>query len=150
MSRSRQGISLSQRKYVLDLLTETRMLSCKQVETPMEMNHQLGMSSDQSLVDRGRYQRLVGKLIYLTHIRSDITYAMSVVSQFMHAPSEEHMNAVYRILRYLKSATGNALLYSKNEAPTIEGYTDTDWVRDQSTRKSTSCYLTFKAILLPG
>ena len=61
----------------------------------------------------------------------------------MHAPSEEHMEAVYRILRYLKSAPGKGLLFSKNGISNIEGYTDSDWVGDQTTRRSTSGYFTF-------
>ena len=43
VARSKNGVLLSQRKYVLDLLTETGMLDCKSVETPMEMNHKLGI-----------------------------------------------------------------------------------------------------------
>ena len=70
----------------------------------MEMNHSLEISSGNVLVDIGPYQGLVGKLIYLTHTRSDIAYDVSVVSQFMHAPTEEHMRALYRILRYLKGS----------------------------------------------
>ncbi|PNX72348.1 pentatricopeptide repeat-containing protein mitochondrial-like, partial [Trifolium pratense] len=104
VARSKQGIVLSQRKYVLDLLTETGMLACKLAETPIEMNHKLGIFPHQVPTDKDRYQRLVGRLIYLAHTRPDIAYAVSVVSQFMHSPSEEHMNAVYRILRYLKNA----------------------------------------------
>ena len=69
--------------------------------------------------------------------------AVSVVSQFMHAPSEEHMEAVYRILRYLKSAPGKGLLFSKNGISNIEGYIDSDWADDQTTRRSTSGYFTF-------
>ncbi|XP_070040773.1 uncharacterized mitochondrial protein AtMg00810-like [Nicotiana tomentosiformis] len=143
VSRSNLGISLCQRKYVLDLLTETGMLTCKSVETPMEMHHLLEISSDQSLVDIGRYQRLVEKLIYLTYTRPDIAYIVSVVRQFMHTPNEEHMRAVYRILRYLKGAPGKGLFYSKNETSTIEGYTDVDWAGDRSTKKSTSGYFMF-------
>jgi len=56
VSRSNLRISLCQRKYVLDLLTETRMLTCKPVETPMEMNHSLEISSSKVLVDIGCYQ----------------------------------------------------------------------------------------------
>ncbi|XP_059669567.1 uncharacterized mitochondrial protein AtMg00810-like [Cornus florida] len=107
-------------------LTETEILACKPVETPIEMNHKLGKSVDQVPTDKGRYQRLVGRLIYLSHTRPDITYAVSVLSQFMHALSEEHMNAVYRILKYLKSAPGRGLLFSKNGVHGIEGYTDSD------------------------
>jgi len=119
------------------------MLACKPVETLIQVNHQLGIFPDQVPTDMGRYQRLVGKLIYLTHTRPDITYVVGVVSQFMHAPSEEHMDVVYRILRYLKGASGKGLLYSKNSISNIEGYTDADWARDQITRRSMFGYLNF-------
>ncbi|XP_061343024.1 uncharacterized protein LOC133289168 [Gastrolobium bilobum] len=90
-----------------------------------------------------KYQRLVGRLIYLSHTRSDIAYAVSVVSRFMHNPSEDHMAAVYRILRYLKGCPGKGMLYSKNNSPEIKGYTDSDWAGDKTTRQSTSGYFTF-------
>ena len=61
------------------------MLGSKACDTPMEANQKLGDDTD-GAVDRGRYQRLVGKLIYLSHTRPDIAFAVSVVSQFMHAP----------------------------------------------------------------
>jgi len=61
----------------------------------------------------------------------------------MQNPTEDHMEVVYRILRYLKSAPGKGLLFLKNEKTVIEGYTDTDWAGDLLTRKSTSGYLTF-------
>lgn len=64
------------------------------MDTPIVQNHRLGAYSDQVLVDNVRYQRLVGKLIYLSHTRPDIAYVVSVVSQFMHNPSEDHMGAV--------------------------------------------------------
>ncbi|CAL9016681.1 unnamed protein product, partial [Prunus brigantina] len=112
VSRSHQGIFLSQRKYVMDLLTETRMMGCKPVNTPMEENHKLGECTDHKPTNKEQYQRLVGRLIYLSHMRPDIAYAVSVVSQFMHSPSEVHRDAVNRILRYLKSTPGKGLMYS--------------------------------------
>ncbi|XP_020426616.1 uncharacterized protein LOC109950878 [Prunus persica] len=99
--RSKHGFFLSQRKYVLDLLAETEMLDCKQNDIPSQQNHKLGLYPDQVPTDKERYQRLVRKLIYLTHTRLDITYTMSVMSKFMHFPSKDHMGAVIRILRYL-------------------------------------------------
>lgn len=92
VARSKHGIFLSQRKYVLDLLTETRMLDCKPADTPIEQNHKFGMYPNQAPTDKERYQRLVGRLIYLSHTWPDIAYAVNVVSQFMHQPSETHMN----------------------------------------------------------
>jgi Reverse transcriptase (RNA-dependent DNA polymerase)/Integrase core domain len=94
--RTKEGISLSQRKYVLDLLTETGMLDCKPVDTPVVQNLKLGDCPDQVPTNKERYQRLVGKLIYLSHTKPDIAYAVSLVSQFMHAPSEQHMETVFK------------------------------------------------------
>ena len=143
VARSTQGIFLSQRKYVLDLLSEVGLLECKPVDTPIVQIHKLGIYPNQKPTDKGRYQRLVGKLIYLSHTRPDIAYAVSVVSQFMHCPSEEHMEAVIRILRYLKSSPGKGLMFSKNDHVRVDGYTDADWARNISDRKSTSGYFTF-------
>ena len=110
--RSPRGIMLSQRKYALDLLDETGMLRCRATTTPIEQNHKLGHESGHP-VDKERYQRLVGRLIYLCHTRPNITYAVSVLSRYMHDPRSGHMDAVYRILRYLKRNPGRGLLFKK-------------------------------------
>jgi len=94
-------------------------------------------------MDKGRYQRLVGRLIYLSHMRPDIAYAISVVSQFIQAPYEEHMEAVHRILKYLKGTPGRGLFFKKNEARSIEAFTNADWAGSISDRRSTSGYCTF-------
>lgn len=143
IARSKQGIFLSQRRYVLDLLCEVGLLDCKPVDTPMVQNHNIGKCTAQVPTDKERYQRLVGKLIYLSHTRPDIAYAVSIVSQFMHCPSEDHMDAVTRILRYLKASPGKGLMFSKNNHLNIDGYTDADWAGDTHDRKSTSGYFTF-------
>ena len=90
VARSKKGISVSQRKYVLDLLEETGMSDCKPAETPKDYTTKLGSIQDSPPVDKGRYQRLVGKLIYLYHTRQDISFSVSTVSQFMNDPKEEH------------------------------------------------------------
>jgi hypothetical protein len=84
--RSKHGIFISQQKYILDLLKETGMLGCKATDNPVEVNVKLGEDGENPLVDKGRYQRLVGRLIYFSHTRLDIAYVVSLVSQFMHAP----------------------------------------------------------------
>ncbi|CAN6563085.1 unnamed protein product [Malus baccata var. baccata] len=127
VARSLKGIFLSQRKYVLDLLKETGMLGCKPVDTPIVEKNHLCLDPNQKSIDKGRYQRLVGRLIYLAHTRPDIAYAVSVVSQFMHSPNVDHMAAVMRILAYLKSAPGKGVLYRKHGHLRIERFTDADW-----------------------
>jgi hypothetical protein len=143
VARSSKGVFLSQRKYVLDLLAETGMLDCKPVDTPIVQNHKLGEHPNQIPTNRERYQRLVGKLIYLSHTRPDIAYVVSLVSQFMHSPSEEHMKAVFQILRYLKASPGKGLMFRKYNHLNIDGYTNADWAGNIVDRKSTSRYFTF-------
>ena len=70
------------------------MLGCKPMDTPMDVVKKIEEKKESTR----RYERLVRKLIYLSHTRSDIPFTVSVVSQYMHAPYEEHMEAVYRIL----------------------------------------------------
>ncbi|KAK2979733.1 hypothetical protein RJ640_024706 [Escallonia rubra] len=81
VSRSNKGIFLSQRKYALDLLRETSILACQPVDTLVEEGLKLRIESNQVPVDKGRYQRLVGRLMYLAHTRPDLAYALSIVSQ---------------------------------------------------------------------
>ena len=143
IARSRKGISVSQRKYVLDLLKETGMLGCKPADTPMDPTTKLGAKENCAPVDKGRYQRLVGKLIYLSHTRPDIGFSVSMVSQFMNNPNEEHMEAVYRILRYLKLTPGKGLFFEKNQRRDIEVFSDADWAGSVQDRRSTSGYCTY-------
>ena len=62
----------------------------------------------------------------------------------MHNPSESHMDAVVRILRYLKSSRGRGVMFSKhNDSLKVCGFTDADWARSIIDRRSTSGYFTF-------
>jgi hypothetical protein len=142
ISRGPKGMFLSQRKYILDLLKETGMLGCRPATTPIDQNHRLSKDAG-TPVDRECYQRLVGRLIYLSHTRPDIAFAVSVVSQFMHDPRSSHMEVVYRILRYLKSCPGKGLLYTRQGNLHVECYTDADWAGSLDDRRSTSGYCVF-------
>ncbi|RVW88729.1 Retrovirus-related Pol polyprotein from transposon RE1 [Vitis vinifera] len=123
---------------------ETGMSGCQLVNTPIEEGLKLCVEPNQVSTDKGRYQRLVGRLMYLAHTRPGLAYALSVVSQYMHNPEEQHMNAVMRILRYLKNAPGKGILFAKNvNHQSIEVYTDADWAGAVDDRRSTSGYFTF-------
>ena len=102
------------------------MLGCKLIGTPIDANHKLGMNIENKAVNKENYQKLVGKLIYLSQTRPNIAFVVGVVSQFMHNPNEDHMNAIFRILKYLKGTLGRGLLFSKNDMLEIEAYTDAD------------------------
>ena len=83
IAQSNSGVVISQKKYTLDILVDTSMLNCKPIDTPMDPNVKLVPSQGEPRRDSGRYRRLVGKLNYLTITRPDISFPVSVVSQFL-------------------------------------------------------------------
>jgi hypothetical protein len=85
IARSRKGINLSQRNYVLDLFEETELLGACPTDIPMDPNKKLLKDEGESFEDPGRFRLLIGKLNY-TITGPGISYVVSVVSQFLEAP----------------------------------------------------------------
>ncbi|RVW63226.1 Copia protein [Vitis vinifera] len=83
------------------------------------------------------------KLNYLTITRPDISFPVSVVSQFLQSPSDSHWDAVIRILRYIKSTPGQGVLYENRGHTHVVGYTDADWADSPTDRRSTFGYCVF-------
>ncbi|XP_058728408.1 uncharacterized mitochondrial protein AtMg00810-like [Vicia villosa] len=138
---TKDGIYMSQRKYTLVLLQETRMLGCKAANTPMESISRC-CSELNPQANKERYQSLVGKLIYLTHIRLDIGFIVSMTSRYMSSPTEAHMKVVNKTLQYLKGTPGRGH-FKKNSNRDIEVYTDSDWASCISDENSTTVYCSF-------
>lgn len=84
VTRSQKGIFLSQRKYLLDLLTEFNMLNVKPLHLPLDPNVKLKTDEGAPLCDPSIYRRLVGKFIYLTVTRLDLSFTIQLISQFMN------------------------------------------------------------------
>nr|KYP52070.1 Copia protein [Cajanus cajan] len=145
VSQSKEGIVISQRKYALDILEETNMTDYRPIDSPMDPNQKLMTDQGEPFTKLERYRRLVGKLIYLTITRPDLSFAIGIVSQFMQAPNIDHWNAVLliRILKYIKGAPGKGLLYGYNNHTQVVGYSDADWAGSPSDRRSTSGYCVF-------
>ncbi|CAL1356682.1 unnamed protein product [Linum trigynum] len=140
VARSPRGIVLNQRKYVLDILADTGLEAARPSLTPIEQQHQLGRSPSPPAVDFSAYRRLVGRLLYLTVTRPDITYAINVLSQAMQAPTKAHEAAAVRILRYLKSTPGRGLFFPASNPLHLTAYCDADWGGCPLTRRSTTGY----------
>lgn len=140
---SRQGIFISQIKYILDLLKEVGKLGCKTIGAPIEQNHRIGNDEESPKVEKTQYQRLVGKLIYLSHTKPDTAFAVSVVSQFMHDLRERYLQVVNRIIQYLKSSPGKGLLFKKEKRLSMKVYTDADYARSIVDKRSTTGYCMF-------
>ena len=90
-----------------------------------------------------RYRRLLGKLIYLTVTHPDITYAISVLSQFMHEPHMVHWEGALLVLVYIKRARGRGLIYRRHDHLHIKAYSDAGYARNKGDRKSTTAYCTY-------
>ena len=90
--RSKHEIFLSQRKYVVDLLSETGKLGAKPRSSLMALGLHL-IREGELFEDPERYRRLVGKLNYLIVTCPDIAHSVSVVSQYMSSPTVDNWAA---------------------------------------------------------
>lgn len=150
-ARNSTGIVMHQRKYVLELISDLGLSGTKPVHSPMELNvkfttvafdKHIGITtSDPPLQDPSGYQRLIGRLIYLTVTRPDICFSVQCLSQFMQNPKSSHMEAALRIVRYLKLCPGLGILMSSTSSAWLVVYCDADWAACPNTRRSVTGYL---------
>lgn len=126
----------------MEIISDAGLLGAAPADTPMERGLKLSDKGD-LLKDASRYRRLVGRLIYLTISRPDITYSVHVLSRFMHEPRKSHMEAALRVVRYLKKAPGQGLFFSSQSDLKLHAYCDSDWAGCPMTRRSTTGYCVF-------
>ena len=145
--RSKEGLFMSQRKYVIDLLKGADAYGGKTAKMPMEDGYKVPREGEiedsKPFHDPKLYRKLVGKLIYLTITRPDVCFAVNQVSQHMQVPKEHHWRMVERILMYLNGTTGLGVWMGCNKSTEVVGYCDADWAGDRADRRSTTGYCTF-------
>eukprot|EP00253_Pinus_taeda_P019127 PITA_19127 len=136
--QSKEGISLSQYKYACDLLRHFHMEDCKPAPSTFQSGAKLLVTCTSPEVDATLYRQLVGKSLYLTHTRSDLSFVVGLVAQFMQNPRESHWKASKRILRYVRGTVQFRIHYSAKASPLLVGFTDSNWAGDSDDRKSTA------------
>lgn len=149
VARNAQGISLCQRKYVLDVIQDADLLGVKPYNTPMQPHLQLYMTLGTLISDPTAYRRLIGILLYLTHSKSEIVYAVSKLSQFLDTPTDKHMLGGFHVLRFLKNNPGQGLFFSSSSNLCIKGFFYSYWEAFPDARRSTTgiCFFLEKSFI---
>ena len=136
VARSKKGIMMNQRKYALELLTDIGLLACKPAVTLMDNLVKLSSTGSVSFTDVHVYRRLIGRLMYLTNTRPDITFSVQQLSQFLDKPTIAHYNATIKILKYVKGAPSLGLVFSSSSSAHLKGFCDNDWGTYSDSRQS--------------
>lgn len=135
-ARSGRGILMHQCKYALDLISHIGLAGSKPVHSPMEQNLKLTTTKfddhitstcDSMLSNPGPYQSLLGKLLYLTITRLDISFVVQCLRQLMHRSKTSHMEDALRVMRYVKSSPGLNILLSATYSDSLSAFCDVDW-----------------------
>lgn len=133
-------IFVCQKKYAVEILERFGMGASKPVDNLIVPGSRLHKDEEGVRVDETYYKQIVGSLMYLTTTRPDIIYSVSLISRFMANPTQLHLRAAKRILRYVRGKVNFGILYKKKGADELVAYTDSDYAGDIEDIKSTSGY----------
>ncbi|KAL8109804.1 hypothetical protein AgCh_025773 [Apium graveolens] len=132
------GFFVSQHKYLVDILKEFNMQAATPIKIPIDVHLRLTKEKGNPLRDPHPYQRLLGKLIYLTVTRPDIVFTVHILTQFMQQPSDAHMQDALHLLRYPVGTSTQGILLASTSAAQLHAYSDSDWATCPMTRRSTT------------
>ncbi|GJV44155.1 putative ribonuclease H-like domain-containing protein [Tanacetum coccineum] len=132
------GIFISQDKYVAEILKKFDFASVKTASTLMEINKALIKDEEAEDVDVHLYRSMIGSLMYLTASRPDIMFVVCTCARFQVTPKTSHLNAVKRIIRYLKGQPKLGLWYPRDSPFDLEAFSDSDYAGASLDRKSTT------------
>ena len=133
-------ITMNQSKNISKMLHRFNMNDCHPKPSPCVATATNFDIADSKACNQKLYQEIIGSLIYvMSCTRPDICFIVSKLSQFMHSPTNTHMNMAKNVLKYLKGTMNYCLTFKKSNEITLLGYSDSDW-GSSSDRKSISGY----------
>lgn len=126
IKQTREGLFISQEKYAKGLISKFGLSKCNFEETPMNTSEKLQLEDGADKCNEAVYRSLVGGLIYLTHTRPNLVYAVGIISRFMQYPSKIHYGAARRILKYVAGTINFGLWYERGVEIELSGFADSD------------------------
>nr|GEW29112.1 hypothetical protein [Tanacetum cinerariifolium] len=127
LKQKKDGIFISQHKYVAEILRKFGLIEGKSSSTPIDIEKPLLKDLDGEDVDMHTYKSMIGSLMYLTSSRLDIMFAMCACARFQVTPKASHIHAIKRIFRYLKGKPHLVLWYLKDSPFDLVAYSDSDY-----------------------
>jgi hypothetical protein len=141
VSQGKHGVFIHQQKYANEILVRFGMDTCNSVSSPIVPSNRLSKDENGKIVDATNYKQMVGSLMYLLATRPDLAFSVCLIARYMERPTELHLGAAKRILRYLKGTVSLGVLYKKGVSADLQGWSDSDYAGDIDDRKSTSGYV---------
>nr|GEX91281.1 hypothetical protein [Tanacetum cinerariifolium] len=138
VNQKKDGIFISQDKYVAENLRKFRLTDRKSASTPIDTEKPLLKDLDREDVDMYTYRSMIGSLMYLTSSRPDIMFAVCACACFQVTPKASHLHAAKRIFRYLKGKPHLGLWYLKDPPFDLVAYSDSDYAGASLDKKSTT------------
>ncbi|GJS34421.1 putative ribonuclease H-like domain-containing protein [Tanacetum coccineum] len=127
VQQKKDGIFISQDKYVGEILKKFGFIDIKTASTPMETQKPMLKDEDGEEVNVYMYRSMIGSLMYLTSLRPDIMFAVCACARYQVNPKVSHLYAMKRIFRYLKGQPKLGLWYPKDSPFDLVAYTDSGY-----------------------
>ncbi|KAG7547174.1 Zinc finger CCHC-type [Arabidopsis suecica] len=138
ITQSAEGIFISQSTYAKNLIKRFDMQTSKTARTPLSTASKLTKDEAGQAVDQKLYRAMIGSLLYLTASRPDLCYSVGLCARYQACPRVSHLNAVKRIIKYVKGTVEYGLFYTKHTNHNLAGFCDADWSGCLDGRRSTS------------
>nr|GEY99200.1 uncharacterized mitochondrial protein AtMg00810-like [Tanacetum cinerariifolium] len=138
VKQKKDGIFISQDKYVAKILRKFGLTEGKSVSIPIDTEKSLLKDPNGEDVDVYTYRSMIGSLMYLTSSRPDIMFVVCACVHFQVTPKASHLHAVKRIFRYLKGKPYLGLWYPKDSPFDLVAYSDSNYAGASLDRKSTT------------
>lgn len=139
VERLNNCIYIHQKTYIDQIIEKFGMSNAHPISTPSDVNVIITKNIDEKVINFP-YREVIGSLLFLSSVsRPDISFAVNLLSRYVNNPSQQHVNAVKRVIRYLINTRNVCIKYG--ESNDLIGYSDSDFAGDIDTRKSTTGYI---------